>query len=162
MSEEQDVTPEETVETPAEETPDAAAPDAEETAPEAAPEAEAPAIDEKDVEEGKVFAILSYVLGFLGLPFFLVPLIMRNNTFSLYHSKQCLMIWLVAVAGSVISSVLVAVFCLGIITALVLAVFLVVVEIIGMINASKGEMKPLPLIGTYADDWFKGITKVDK
>ena len=54
----------------------------------------APAADSKEVEDGKIFAILSYVLNFVGLPFFLVPLIMRNNAFSLYHAKQCLMWWI--------------------------------------------------------------------
>ena len=41
----------------------------------------------KDVEEGRTFAILSYALSFISIPFFLVPLIMRNNEFSLYHAK---------------------------------------------------------------------------
>ncbi|NQT92531.1 MAG: hypothetical protein HQ559_07205, partial [Lentisphaerae bacterium] len=69
-------------------------------APEAPPAAEAapadepppaPAADDKDVEEGKAFAVLSYALGIVGIPFFLVPLIMRNNEFSLFHAKQCLL-----------------------------------------------------------------------
>jgi uncharacterized membrane protein len=166
MSDDQDikinVTPEsgsETVEEPAETT--SSEPEAAEApAVEAAPIEAAPVLDGKEVEEGKAFAILSYALGFLGLPFFLVPLVMRNNAFSLYHSKQCLMIWLAGIAGGMISGILVAVFCLGIITGFALGIFILVVEIIGLINASKGEMKPLPLIGAYAEDWFKGITKV--
>ena len=62
MSEEQqEVTPEVTAET--------------ESAEAATPEVpEVTAIDAKEIEEGKAFAILSYVLGFLGLPFFLIPL----------------------------------------------------------------------------------------
>ncbi len=161
MSEEREVTPEETVETPVEET---AAPEVPEApaVEEGVPEAEAPVVDAEEVEEGRAFAILSYVLGFLGLPFFLIPLIVRNNMFSLYHSKQCLMIWIVGMAGGVISSILLVVFCLGLITGLALGVFVIVVQIIGLINASKGEMKPLPLIGPYADDWFKGITKIEQ
>jgi uncharacterized membrane protein len=149
MSEEQqEVTPEVTAET--------------ESAEAATPEVpEVTAIDAKEIEEGKAFAILSYVLGFLGLPFFLIPLIMRNNTYSLYHAKQCLMIWLVGMAGGMISSVLVAVFCLGVITGMALGVFILVVEILGIINAVNGEMKPLPVIGKYADEWFKGITKTN-
>jgi uncharacterized membrane protein len=30
----------------------------------------------------------------------------------------------------------------------------------GLINASKGEAKELPVIGKYAEEWFKGIQKV--
>jgi uncharacterized membrane protein len=127
--------------------------------PEPAVEAETEVADAKEIEEGKVFAILSYVLGFLGIPFFLVPLIMRDNTFSLYHSKQCLMLWLVAMAGGMISGILTLV-CIGVITGIALGIFIFVVDIIGLINAKNGVMKPLPLIGKYADDWFKGIVKV--
>jgi hypothetical protein len=60
-----------------------------------APAAPAPAPaggGSKEVEEGKAFAVLSYVLGLVGIPFFLVPLIMRNNEFSLFHAKQCLIL----------------------------------------------------------------------
>ena len=64
------------------------------------PAEEAPAVDTKEMEEGKAFAILSYVLNFLGIPFWLVPLIMRNNSFSLYHAKQYLILWLAGAAGS--------------------------------------------------------------
>lgn len=117
-----------------------------------------PAMDEQEIENGKTFAILSYVLGFLGIPFFLVPLIMRDNDFSLYHSKQCLMIWLVGIVGGTISGILMLV-CIGVLTAIAIGVFILVVEIIGLMNSTKGLAKPLPLIGKYAEEWFKGISK---
>jgi len=41
----------------------------------------------------------------------------------------------------------------------VVALFLVVLDIMGLVNAIKGEMKPVPLIGQFAEDWFKGIKK---
>ena len=110
-----------------------------------------------DVEEGKTFAILSYVVNFLGLPFFLVPLIMRNNSYSLYHAKQCLIIALATVVGSVVSSILMAV-CIGAILMIVVIVFWYVWNIVGLINACKGEAKPVPVIGKWGEDWFKGIT----
>ena len=126
--------------------------------PAEAPVAAASAMDLKEVEEGKAFAVLSYVLSFLGLPFFLVPLIMRNNAFSLYHAKQCLMLWLVAIVGSAISVPL-SVVCIGVVVALVVGIFCLVVNIIGLIGAAKGEAKPLPLVGKYAEEWFKGLTR---
>jgi len=110
------------------------------------------------VEEGKTFAILSYALGLIGLPFFLIPLIMRNNEFSLYHAKQCLLLWLAGLVVSVIGSVLMIV-CIGIIILTAGWVFLLVLDIMGLANAIKGEQKPLPLIGKYADEWFKGLKK---
>lgn len=124
--------------------------------PEAAP---TPAALSPEVEEGKPFAILSYALNFIGLPFFLVPLILRNNEFSLYHAKQCLLLWLLGIAGAVVSGLL-AIVCVGILLGLALAVALLVLNIIGLINAIQGQAKPLPIIGPWAEEWFKGLRKV--
>jgi len=128
----------------------------------ASTESSIPVPDAKEVENGKAFAVLSYVLGFIGIPFFLVPLIMRDNDFSLYHAKQCMMIWIAGLAGGMISSLLIPVFCLGIITGIALGIFIIVITIMGLINATKGIMVPLPLIGKYSDEWFKGISKVQQ
>ena len=112
-----------------------------------------------DVEDGKSFAILSYVLGFIGIPFFLVPLIMRNNSFSLYHAKQCLMLALAGVILGTISGLLMAV-CIGFILLPIVAIALVVFTIMGLMNAINGKAVPVPLIGKFAEDWFKGIQKI--
>lgn len=124
---------------------------------EAAPQT--PSMDPKEIEDGKAFAILSYALNFVGLPFFLVPLITRNNEFSLYHAKQNLMLWLVGIVGGVVCGLLMIV-CVGLILLPLLTVFLLVLNIIGLINAIKGEPKPLPLIGKWGEEWFKGLRKV--
>lgn len=110
-----------------------------------------PAVSAKEVEEGKVFAILSYVIPV----FVLVPLIQRNNEFSLYHAKQCLIIWLIAIVSSLVNVIP----CLGQIVWLVVWVALIVFGVMGLINAVKGRMKPLPLIGKWGEDWFKGLKK---
>ena len=150
MSDEQEAKQEET---PAAEAPEAPAAEAEEVTVESAD------VGDKEMEEGKTFAILSYVLNFVGLPFFLVPLIMRNNEFSLYHAKQCLMLWLAGFVLSSVSGVLMAV-CIGFILLPASCIFILVLNIMGLINTTKGEMKPVPLIGKWGDDWFKGIKKV--
>jgi len=113
----------------------------------------------EDMEEGKLFAILSYALGFVGLPFFIVPLIQRNNAFSLFHAKQCLILWIIAVGGGFISSLLFAI-CIGAILLPIVMIFVLVLEIIGLLNAVKGVAKPLPLIGQWGIDWFKCMTKI--
>lgn len=118
--------------------------------------AETVEFDAKDVADGKAFAILSYVLSLLGLPFFLVPLIMRNNAFALYHSKQSLMVCLMVIAGGLLNIIP----CLGQIAFVAILVFALVVIVMGLINASNGVAKPLPLIGKWGEEWFKGITKV--
>ena len=127
--------------------------------PPAPPSEPVPAATAQEVEDGKAFAILSYALSIIGLPFFLVPLIMRNNEFSLYHAKQTLMIWLLGIVGGTISGILTFI-CVGVILAVALGIFLLVITIMGLIAAAKGEQKPLPLIGKWGEDWFKGLKKV--
>ena len=112
-----------------------------------------------DVEEGKAFAVLSYALSFVGIPFFLVPLIMRNNTFALYHAKQCLILWLGGIAVAIVSMLLSFV-CIGIIIGPVLGILLLVLCILALVNASKGVMEPVPVIGKWGEEWFKGLTKI--
>lgn len=146
----------------AESTAQAAAPEATNDAQaEGTAEAEAAVtetMDPKEIEEGKVFAILSYVLSLAALPFFIVPLIMRNNGFSLYHAKQCLIIWLLGLVGGVVSSILAAV-CIGVILGIALGIFCLVITIMGLINAINGKVQPVPLVGKLGIDWFKGLTK---
>ncbi len=112
----------------------------------------------QEIQEGKTFAILTYALSLIGLPFFLVPLIMRNNEFSLYHAKQCLMIWIGFIAVGFISGVL-SWTCIVPILGVAVLIFLFVLDIMGLINAVKGLQQPLPVIGKWAEDWFKSITK---
>ncbi len=116
-------------------------------------------VPEQEINEGKAFAILSYALSFISLPFFLVPLIMRNNAYALYHAKQSLMIWLGAIAVSLVGSVLLVV-CIGAVILLAGGIFLLVLNILGLINAINGKMQPIPVIGKWGVDWFKGLKKV--
>lgn len=138
--------------------PEQPAPEPAAAAPEPPTEEAAATVSEQEINDGKAFAILSYALSLIGLPFFIVPLIMRNNSFALFHAKQCLIIWLAGIVGGIVSSIL-AVICIGIIIGLVIGVFLLVVTIMGIINAAKGEMRLLPLIGKWGEEWFKGLQK---
>lgn len=125
------------------------------------PEAAEIEMSPQEVQAGKTFAILGYALSFVGLPFFIIPLITRDNEFSLYHAKQVLVIWLAGIALSVISAPL-AVVCVGIILGIVGGVALLVFTIMGLVNAVKGLAKPIPLIGAWGEQWFKGLTKSAK
>ena len=74
--------------------------------------------DIRDAQDNKVMAILAY----FG-PLVLVPILAaRESRFARYHANQGLVLLIVGI------------------------VFLVL-AVIGIINASKGEMKPLPGIG---------------
>ena len=120
----------------------------------------------KEIEDGKAMAILCYALNFAHLPFWIVPLVMRDNEFSLYHAKQCLTVFLVmagsAIVGGLVCFVL-AFACIGFLLMPLLILALagggITLNIIGLINTSKGECKPLPVIGGLAESWFGGIRK---
>ncbi|MCA9294111.1 MAG: DUF4870 domain-containing protein [Phycisphaerales bacterium] len=131
--------------------------------PAPAPPEPAPAVEitPEEVASGKVFAILCYALGFLGIPFFILPLVMRDNDFSLYHAKQVLILWLLGIAGYILG-VLLLVVCIGPFIMLGVGILSLVLAIMGLINAINGQAKPLPLIGKYAEQWFAGVTKVAK
>lgn len=102
----------------------------------------------EDVEEGKLFAILSYIIPIV----FIVPLIQKDNHFSLFHAKQVLLLVLACVATSILTAIPI----LGCITVFLFIPILVFV-IIGLIFAIQGQYKPLPFIGQYAEEWFKGM-----
>ena len=104
--------------------------------------------DASDIENNKVYAVLSYI-GFL----FIIPLIVSNNSkFAKFHANQGLVLFLTELAFSLASSIVKAVcYALGIgfistLLNLVNLLFFVLV-VIGIINAASGRAKKLPVIG---------------
>ncbi len=92
-----------------------------------------------DVDSNKVMAILAYII-------FFIPLIAaRDSKFAAYHANQGLVLFLTAVAVNVIESIIPIIGWFFILTFGNLAVL--ILAILGIINAAKGLMKPLPLIG---------------
>ena len=123
---------------------------------------ERPACTNVEITAGKAFAVISYALNFIHIPFFVVPLIMRSDRFSLYHSKQCLILWLAALAAStVLGLAIIATFGFGACVAVPIGVVLwvagIVLNILGLISAVNGRCTPMPAIGGYAERWFAGI-----
>lgn len=106
-----------------------------------------------------LFAILSYVSYFLGLPFWLfpiVPLAMKRDAFSVYHAKQALTLIIVIVVAAIVSVPLMFV-AIGFLTIFAALIIGLVLAILGIVNAANGAMKPLPLIGGWAEAWWSGI-----
>lgn len=95
--------------------------------------------DPADVEKNKVMGILAYII------FFIPLLAAKESKFAMYHANQGLVLFLLGVAVSIVGSIIPV---LGWFIILPIGSLLVLVlAIIGIINASKGEMKPLPVIG---------------
>ena len=119
-----------------------------------APEPEAPAggenIDAQDIKDGKVLAILSYIIGILCI----VPLIQRNNAYSLYHAKQVLLLIILSIGLGVVNVIP----CAGQIVSGFGYIALLVLWVMGLVNVCSDKAKPIPLVGKFAEEWFEGIT----
>ena len=92
-------------------------------------------------------------MAILGFILFFVPLLTdaKDDPFVKYHVKQGLLLWIIAIASVVLGVIPI----LGWIIALIVPLVVFVLAILGIINAANGEMKPVPLVGQYAEQWFK-------
>jgi len=95
--------------------------------------------EDKDVQENKAIAILSYI-GILCL----VPLLAKKESkFAQFHAKQGLVIFIVEIIGMF----LMPLFGLGALINLAALIF----SVIGIVNVVGGKMNKLPLIGDLAE-----------
>lgn len=109
---------------------------------EQSPATEAPKTDSSDVESNKVMAIVGYIVPIL---FFVPMLAEKKSPFGMFHAKQQLNLLLAAIAVNIVGGVIPF---LGWFIILPLgSIALIVLAVMGIINASKGEMKELPIIG---------------
>ena len=83
----------------------------------------------------KTMGVLAYFI------FFLPLLVDSKNEFGRFHSNQGLLVFILSIVASIVGSIIPILGWVGSILVLVLA-------IIGIINASKEEMKELPIIGS--------------
>ncbi len=104
----------------------------------------APQGNQSDAEKNKAMAIIGYIIPIL----FFIPLVTdaKNSPFAKYHANQQLNFLLFAVVGYIISSILMVIL-IGFLLYFLVMIASIVFMIMGIINAAKGEMKPLPLIG---------------
>ena len=91
----------------------------------------------------KLLAAISYI-GIL----FLVPLLAaKDDAFARFHANQGLVLFIANIAAAIACFILGFIPVIGVIVAWIIRIALFVLMIFGIINALKGEMKPLPLIG---------------
>jgi len=103
----------------------------------------APQGGQSDADKNKALAIVGYIIPVL----FFIPLITdaKNSPFAKFHSNQQLDLLLFAIAVNVIGGIIPI---LGWFIILPFgSIALIILAIMGIINASKGEMKKLPVIG---------------
>ncbi len=103
-----------------------------------------PVTSNSDVEKNKALAIVGYIIPLL----FFVPLVSdaKDSAFAKFHANQHLILligWLIlSVSTSILFFIKFLIFPLGFL-------FMVILSIIGLVSASQGEMKEIPLIGSF-------------
>ncbi len=114
---------------------------------------------QKDIDDNKVMAILSYIWILVLIPLLAV----KDSPFTKYHVKQGLVLLISMLALGLGLGIIMGILGFipiinifaGIASVILFFVILPIANlifmIIGIINASKGEMKELPLIGKFAD-----------
>lgn len=105
----------------------------------------APKADNADAEKNKAMAIIGYIIPIL----FFIPLVTdaKNSLFAKYHANQQLVLLIAAIAVNFIGTFIPV---LGWFVILPIGtIVLIVLAVMGIINAAKGEMKPLPIIGGF-------------
>jgi len=102
--------------------------------------------DPADAEKNKAIAIVGYILPIL----FFIPLVTdaKNSPFAKFHANQQLNFLLFLVIGYIVSGILMFVV-IGFLLYFLVLIGNVVFLIMGIINAAKGEMKELPIIGGF-------------
>jgi Predicted membrane protein len=97
-----------------------------------------------DIEQNKVMAILAY-FGVL----FIVPLLAApNSQYAKFHANQGLVLFISEIIVGIASSILTAIiWIIGPLVGSLLGLVIFILAVIGIINASQGNAKELPIIG---------------
>jgi len=103
----------------------------------------------KEIEDGKLMGILSYISILSLIPY----LTEKNNRFIMYHAKQGVNLFLLEVICSVVLSVIgpllwLLLWAVGLVSALVSLASLAL-SIIGIVNVCNGQAKELPYINKF-------------
>ena len=101
------------------------------------------------VNEGKTIAIISYII-FIGtiIAYFMNS---KKNPFASFHIRQMIGLSIF----SLLNSLVIARFSNW--ASAIIALFLFVLWVIGLIGAIQGEEKKIPIFGDMFQDWFKGV-----
>lgn len=113
-----------------------------------------PAVD--DVTKGKTVAILSYctLIGWI------IAIILHQSDktkFGAYHLRQALGLFIIGVGSAIVISILGWLLFFLFFLIPFINIGMLVLLIIGIINAANGQTKPLPLIGELSNKMLSGI-----
>ncbi len=107
--------------------------------------------DQADIANNKVFAVLSYIGILVLIPIFAAS----NSKFAKFHANQGLVLFIGEIAVNIVLAIIKIIMYaiaepLGSIFSVVswiISVLILIIAIIGIVNAAQGKAKELPLIG---------------
>ena len=99
----------------------------------------------EEIKKGKICAMSAYLL--VGIVWYFADEEMKKNSFANFHSKQALILLIVSFAGSIILGMT---FIFAWLIPLYQAAILVMI-IIGIMNANNEQKKELPVIGKFGN-----------
>ena len=105
-------------------------------------------IDPKDAQDNKLLGILAYFNLLFLVPYFAA----KESPFAQFHANQGCVLCIVEIATMILIRVFAYIPIIGWLIAILLyllSIVFVVFAILGIINAAKGEVKELPIIGKY-------------
>ena len=103
--------------------------------------------NKSSVEEGKSIAWLSYI----GILIIIPILLQKDNSYTKFHIKQGLVLLIASIIWSIVNFFFGFIPIIGLIIPLLGWIFLMVLSIIGIINAIQGKEAELPLVGKYGE-----------
>ena len=99
--------------------------------------------ESKGVQDGKIFAVLSY----LWILCFIPLLLKKNNKFAVFHAKQGLVLFIAEIALWIIGIVPV----LGWFISIVGSLLCGILALVGIVQALMGKYWKMPILGDYAE-----------
>ena len=94
----------------------------------------------------------AFVATFFSIVGFIIALLAwRKDKYTMFYAKQSLVLFIVAIAVSILSTIVGWIPILGTIISVVLQIFMFVLWLLSWIYALSGEEKYVPIFGHYAD-----------
>lgn len=102
----------------------------------------------KKNDDRKLFAFLATFLGIVG--FIIAIVTKKDDKYVMFYAKQSLVVFIVAVVGAIISSIIGIIPIFGWIVSGAIKLFVLVLWIFSWANALSDQEKETPIVGQYA------------
>jgi uncharacterized membrane protein len=102
----------------------------------------------KKNDDRNLFAFLATFLSIIG--FIIALAVKKDDQYVMFYAKQSLVVFITAVIGAIINSILVWIPILGWIIMFAINLFVLVLWIFSWIYALSGKEKEVPIVGCYA------------